>query len=154
MCSSDLAPFLVLTVALIEGGSAINVVPDTARLGVGVRLLPGVDPEEVESRVQAHLATLLGENLWMTRDALSPPMPEHPNMQLRSYLQDIGVALAPHGAPFGTDGGMLFEKMGVKSLLWGPGSIQNAHQPDEWIELRDLAQMECDLPRLLGRLVV
>ena len=148
------APFLVLTVALIEGGSAINVVPDTARLGVGVRLLPGVDPEEVESRVRAHLATLLGENLWMTRDALSPPMPEHPNMQLRSNLQDIGVVLAPHGAPFGTDGGMLFEKMGVKSLLWGPGSIQNAHQPDEWIELRDLAQMECDLPKILGRLAV
>ena len=49
---------------------------------------------------------------------------------------------------------MLFQKLGVKSLLWGPGSIQNAHQPDEWIELRDLAQMECDLPRLLGRLVV
>ena len=65
-----------------------------------------------------------------------------------------GCSLAAHGAPFGTDGGMLFQKLGVKSLLWGPGSIQNAHQPDEWIELRDLAQMECDLPRLLGRLVV
>lgn len=148
------APFLVLTVALIEGGSAINIVPDAARLGVGVRLLPGVDPEEVESRIRTHLATLLGENLWMSRDALSPPMPEHSDMQLREALQQMDVSLAPHGAPFGTDGGMLFEKMGVKSLLWGPGSIQNAHQPDEWIELRDLAQMECDLPRLLGRLVV
>ena len=148
------APFLVLTVAVIEGGSAINVVPDTARLGVGVRLLPGVDPEEVESRIRTHLATLLGENLWMTRGALSPPMPEHPDMHLRVALQQMDVSLAPNGAPFGTDGGMLFEKMGVKSLLWGPGSIQNAHQPDEWIELRDLAQMECDLPRLLGRLVV
>ena len=81
-------------------------------------------------------------------------MPEHSDMQLREALQQMDVSLAPHGAPFGTDGGMLFEKMGVKSLLWGPGSIQNAHQPDEWIELRDLAQMECDLPRLLGRLVV
>ena len=60
----------------------------------------------------------------------------------------------PHGAPFGTDGGMLFQKLGVKSLLWGPGSIQNAHQPDEWIELRDLAHIECDLHRLLGRLAV
>ena len=148
------APFLVLTVALIEGGSAINVVPDAARLGVGVRLLPGVDPEAVESRVRAHLATLLGENLWMTRDALSPPMPEHADLHLRMALQQMGVPLATHGAPFGTDGGMLFQKLGVKSLLWGPGSIQNAHQPDEWIELRDLAQMECDLPRLLGRLVV
>ena len=148
------APFLVLTVALIEGGSAINIVPDAARLGVGVRLLPGVDPEEVESRIRTHLATLLGENLWMSRDALSPPMPEHSDMHLREALQQMDVSLAPHGAPFGTDGGMLFEKMGVKSLLWGPGSIQNAHQPDEWIELRDLAQMECDLPRLLGRLVV
>ena len=148
------APFLVLTVALIEGGSAINVVPDAARLGVGVRLLPGVDPEEVESRVRAHLATFLGENLWMTRDALSPPMPEHADLHLRMALQQMGVPLAAHGAPFGTDGGMLFQKLGVKSLLWGPGSIQNAHQPDEWIELRDLAQMECDLPRLLGRLVV
>jgi acetylornithine deacetylase len=147
------APFLVLTVALIEGGSAINVVPDAARLGVGVRVLPGVDPEEVESRVRAHLATLLGENLWMTRDALSPPMPEHADMHLRMLLQSMDVSLAPHGAPFGTDGGMLFEKLGVKSLLWGPGSIQNAHQPDEWIELRDLAQMECDLPLVLGRLV-
>ena len=148
------APFLVLTVALIEGGSAINVVPDTARLGVGVRLLPGVDPEEVESRVRAHLSTLLGENLWMKRDALSPPMPEHLDMHVRMALQQMGVSLAPYGAPFGTDGGMLFERMGIKSLLWGPGSIQNAHQPDEWIELRDLAQMECNLPRLLGRLVV
>ena len=148
------APFLVLTVAIIEGGSAINVVPDAARLGVGVRLLPGVDPEAVESRVRAHLATLLGENLWMTRDALSPPMPEHADLHLRMALQQMGVPLAAHGAPFGTDGGMLFQELGVKSLLWGPGSIQNAHQPDEWIELRDLAQMECDLPRLLGRLVV
>ena len=89
------APFLVLTVVTIEGGSAINVVPDTARLGVGVRLLPGVDPEEVESRVRAHLATLLGENLWMMRDALSPPMPEHPNMHLRMDCK-IWVLPWPH----------------------------------------------------------
>ena len=147
------APFLVLTVATIEGGSAINVVPDSARLGIGVRLLPGIDPEKVECRIREHLATLLGENLWMTRDAFSPPMPEHPNMRLRMALQGMDVALAPHGASFGTDGGMLFEKLGVKSLLWGPGSIQNAHQPDEWIELRDLAEMERDLPRVLGRIV-
>ena len=89
----------------------------------------------------------------MTRDAFSPPMPEHPNMHLRMVLQGMDESLAPHGATFGTDGGMLFEKLGVKSLLWGPGSIQNAHQPDEWIELRDLAEMERDLPRVLGRLV-
>lgn len=147
------APFLVLTVALIEGGSAINVVPDAASLGVGIRLLPGVDPVAVESRVREHLSTLLGENLWMSRDALSPPMPEHPQMHLRKVLLDMRVPLASNGAPFGTDGGMLFEKLGVKSLLWGPGSIQNAHQPDEWVEVRDLAQAEFELPRFLGRLV-
>ena len=89
----------------------------------------------------------------MTRDALSPPMPEHQSMHLRMVLQSMEVSLAPYGASFGTDGGMLFEKLGVKSLLWGPGSIQNAHQPDEWVELRDLAEMERDLPRVLGRLV-
>ena len=72
---------------------------------------------------------------------------------LRKVLLDMHVPLAPNGAPFGTDGGMLFEKLGVKSLLWGPGSIQNAHQPDEWVEVRDLAQAELELPRLLGRLV-
>ena len=81
-------------------------------------------------------------------------MPEHADPHLRMALQQMGVPLATHGAPFGTDGGMLFQKLGVQSLLWGPGSIQNAHQPNEWIELRDLAQMECDLPRFLGRLVV
>lgn len=147
------APFLVLTVAIIEGGSAINVVPDDARLGFGVRLLPGTDPEAVEARIRSHLRPLLGDKLRLTRDAFSPPMPEHQGLKIRKALHDIGAPLDPHGAPFGTDGGMLFAKLGVQSLLWGPGDIQNAHMPDEWIQSHELEASASDLRSILGRLV-
>ncbi len=47
------APFSTLNVGTVRGGVAINVVPDRCELRVGVRLLPGMDPDAVARRIRA-----------------------------------------------------------------------------------------------------
>jgi acetylornithine deacetylase len=63
--------------------------------------------------------------------------------------------LAGHSTPgrvgFATDGGH-FHRAGVPTIVIGPGSIEQAHKPNEFIELEQIAQCERFLERLCGHL--
>ncbi len=81
----------------------------------------------------------------MSRSTASRPSPAR-------RPEDAGLpALGPqphHPVPYGTEAGA-FQKAGVPTVVCGPGSIDQAHQPDEFITLDALAQGEAFMRRLL-----
>ncbi len=136
-------PWVAVNVARIEGGRAINIVPDHATVQVGYRPLPGMDAEAVHHRILDAIRGLppsalrgvdwRGEVLRVTPALLTPA-----GTPLEGLLHPHACQAHVGAASFATDGGNL-AKLGAKSLVFGPGSITVAHQADEHV---DPAQLE------------
>ena len=159
-------PFPVLTVAGIDGGSAINVMPESCVIRVGVRLLPGQSAGEFLTRIQSAIERR-GVGVTMMSGDLDRPLPiasEHDCLVIDlnntpSYAIDANADFlaevanlvddhGSHGANFGTDAGRL-AGLGCESVVFGPGNIGVAHKPNEWMPLDELART----PELLRRLI-
>jgi acetylornithine deacetylase len=83
-------------------------------------------------------------------------MTSFPGLATRSDEEVTQLALALTGAnalgkvSFGTEAG-LFSQAGIPTIVCGPGSIEQAHKPDEFIELDQVAECETFLRRLMDR---
>jgi len=133
-------PWTTLNAGIISGGKAINLVPDSCELSVGYRPLPGDDPLEVYEKLRGRLNELslpsgTGADLSLLNVTPSMLTPEGTPLQqtlMRHSTHDTCAA-----ASFATDGGNL-STLGVKSLIFGPGSIDVAHKADEYVRAGDL----------------
>ncbi len=136
-----------VNVGVVQGGVQVNFVPDRCSIEIDRRLLPG---ETVET-VLAHYQTLLDELKiqhptldafmeppMLTDEALETPADSAPAKLARSLLDAMGLDGALGGVPFGSDASKL-SRQGIPSLVFGPGSIDQAHAAVEFVEL---AQVE------------
>jgi acetylornithine deacetylase len=128
-------PFVVMNVATIRGGSAVNIVPDRCVIDVGFRPLPGHSPEALFEELRAEVEPLGDVHAELVR--VTPSMLTPEGTPLESVLAPFASAPGTAAAAFATDGGN-FERMGVRTLVFGPGSIDVAHKADEFVPLDEL----------------
>jgi acetylornithine deacetylase len=150
-------PYSTLHVGLIEGGTAKNIVPRRCAFQWETRLLPDADPREVPDRFE-----ILVRELESAMKAAAPeagienrtvnivpglaPMKDSPAEHLAMHL---ATANAAHAVSYCTEAG-LFQEAGMPSVICGPGSIEQAHKPDEYIEVSQLRKSEAFMQRLMG----
>ena len=161
--SSDLfedTPFPVLTVAAIDAGSAINVMPDRCALRVGARLLPGQSAtaflprlaaaieaagvsvevlEGLEHPIPAGETPLAEDACLITATNDTPSYAIDPSDPFLAEVRAISSDVDGRGVNFGTDAGRLVP-LGCRSVIWGPGDIAVAHRPDEWISIEEMTR--------------
>jgi acetylornithine deacetylase len=133
-----------LSVGLISGGISVNTVPDRATIEIDRRILPGEDPQAafehcvsfINSHVTAGTPVIHDTPFMLTRG-----LADEANGQLASRL---GAAIKQHGGggeavgvPYGTDAPH-FAATGCPTVVFGPGSIDQAHTADEWVEVTQL----------------
>jgi acetylornithine deacetylase len=131
-------------VGVIAGGSGVNVVPDRCTATVERRVLPGEDPLATMEAVNALLRERIGAALLQ----FDPPMAvNHPldTPAEAPVVRALGEALAaqgldptPTGVSFGSDANRL-AAAAIPCVVFGPGSIRQAHTRDEWVDLREVA---------------
>ena len=149
-------PYAIVNVGMIQGGTAINIVPDTCVIRLGVRPLPGQDVERLIGRFQAVVAEVdAGVRPWGGQAALrplhlAPALLTPADTSLERLLRPHATACGSCAVPFATDGGNL-EKLGVRSLIFGPGSIDVAHRADEFVEAADLIRTTDIIADLVAR---
>lgn len=133
-----------LSVGLIQGGISVNVVPDYCEIEIDRRLLPG---EEGLSALD-DLLNYLNSNLDFEVERTEPwvniqALPDEANQSLaEELLGQIERCVGRHEAiavPFGTHASPL-AAAGVPAVVFGPGSIEQAHTKDEWIDILQLRQ--------------
>lgn len=131
-------PFVVLNVGTIHGGSAINIVPDHCVLDVGFRPLPGMDVAALVAEIADRVRDL-GQPGEVSVELLrsTPAMLTPEGTALEGILRAFASTQALGAAAFATDGGNL-ERLGVKTLVFGPGSIDVAHKADEFVPIAEL----------------
>jgi acetylornithine deacetylase len=149
-------PYATVHVGTIAGGTARNIVPKECRFHWEFRGVPSLDPDEIPSRLERfaeevartrlnrHGAYGFIENaLEVAVPGLAPePGSEAERLALRLAGRNHTITV-----PFATEGGR-FQEAGIPTIVCGPGSIDQAHQPDEYITLADLAAGEAFLRRL------
>jgi acetylornithine deacetylase len=133
-----------LSVGRIDGGSSVNVVPDSCAIEVDRRIIPGED----RFAVIDELATYLRERLDFDVQhdppyCASPPLNDDLNGKLaHELMRSITDVVGPRqvlGVPYGTHASRI-ARAGVPAVVFGPGDIAQAHTKDEWIDITQLEQ--------------
>jgi acetylornithine deacetylase len=145
-------PYSTAAVCRFDGGVADNIVPEACRFHYEFRNLPGSDAAALQQRVLDYAATL--EPAMQAVDPAAgfsfesfASMPafkaeaDEPAARLAARLADTGQTTL---VAFGTEAG-LFQRAGMSTVVCGPGSIQQAHQADEFVSLAQLARAEAFL---------
>jgi acetylornithine deacetylase len=133
-------PFSSLNVGRVVGGTTANVVPDRCEVLIGLRLLPGIDPAVMTDRVETAIRETIGDADWILETVgLSPSMESSANADVYRTLQAEVGDTTDQGVAFATDAGWL-ERLGHACVIFGPGSIEVAHRPNEWMDSGELAR--------------
>ena len=149
-------PWSTVGVGRIEGGTALNIIARSCTLDWEFRALPGVDAAAIRARIDAWAAGELAPELRKTApeggiETLSlcavPALKPEPGGLAESVALRLCGANRTETASFTSEGGQ-FQEIGISTVLCGPGSITEAHQPNEFIELEQVAACEAFLLRL------
>lgn len=135
-------PFAAINVGTVHGGSAINVVPDSCILEIGVRTMPGLESDALAPRVEAAIASVvLPAGVTVRTEVLSdsPPMRLSPEAPIHRLLSKLTGQEGMRSVGFATDAGWL-ARAGFDCAVFGPGTIEVAHKPNEWIPKAEYAK--------------
>ncbi|PWB72013.1 MAG: acetylornithine deacetylase [Holophagae bacterium] len=135
-------PAAAINLGMISGGTADNMIADRCELTIGLRPLPGDDPEllvrEVELRMsEAVRRRFPAAEISLVEREVTPAMSSPPGGRLAQTLARLTGCRELRGAPFATDGGRL-EAIGLNSVICGPGELEQAHRPDESLPIASL----------------
>jgi acetylornithine deacetylase len=131
-------PYATVGIGPIAGGVSVNIVPDHCRLDVEVRALPEQDPQALIERVRDLAAKLAG-----AASISFEPLSDYPGLRPSAHGFDDTIAV-----DFGTEAGLYQQRLGIPVVVCGPGSIGDAHQADEFVELQQLERSRALVTRL------
>ncbi len=149
-------PYTTVHVGTITGGNARNITARECRLHWEFRGVPGLDEDEIPRRldafVQAEVLPRLrrfgGEASVRTEtDIIVPGLAPDPGSVAETLAKRLTASNAAITVPYGSEAGR-FQKIGLPTVVCGPGNIAQAHQPDEWIEESEIAKCEAFVRRL------
>jgi len=149
-------PYTTLSTGLIRGGIATNIIPSNCEFHFDMRTLPQASADAIYQEIRAYAASV--EREMQAVDPLS-------GIELVWDSQTVGLAASETDAivqwvmrlcgnpnvgkvSYGTEAG-LFQKMGVPTVICGPGDISEAHRPNEFVALEQLGQCEAFMNRIL-----
>lgn len=150
-------PHTTACVGVIEGGIADNVVPEDCAFHYEFRNLPGHDAHAMQGRVLEAAAVIeapmkavdAGTGFRFETICEVPDFLARPDEPAVALAQRLAGTRETTLVAFGTEAG-LFHRAGVSTVVCGPGFIAQAHQPDEFVSLEQLARCERYLQALAG----
>jgi len=148
-------PYSTVHVGTITGGTARNIIPKRCTIAWETRLLPDADRSFVPDRMEALRLKLEPEMKAVSQDCglttsitndVPGLLPEPQGDAELMALQATG-GNATHAVSYCTEAG-LFQQLGVPAVICGPGYIEQAHKPDEFVEITQMSLCETYLKRL------
>lgn len=134
-----------LSIGVMGGGQAPNIVPDDAWLVMDRRLLPGEDGHLVRSQIEGALARSGVERVSVESCRVEKPALNtaegHPSVRAcQTALGSSEIDKTPASVAFGTDAGV-FQEHGLPGVVMGPGSIEQAHTSREYVSTAQVEAM-------------
>ncbi len=130
-------PFAAINVGTVSGGSAANVIPDRCEAHLGVRLLPEMSAGAMAERIHEAVRSVVAEPFALETVSESPAMILDEAAPIYRLLCDATGQVGAHSVMFATDAGWL-QRAGFECVIFGPGSIEVAHKPNEFVPVGEL----------------
>ena len=152
-------PYTTAHVGTIRGGTALNIVPRDCAFDFEIRHLPFDDPDAFIRDVKAFAAKFLPQMhavdpaTYIEFDHLStlPGFDTHDGSAITALGHACNHTTEVGKVSFGTEAS-LFHGAAIPTIICGPGHIAQAHQPNEWVALDQIARCEAFMQRLVERL--
>jgi acetylornithine deacetylase len=153
-------PYTTLHVGKMAGGVQVNIVPNQATLDFEIRALAGEDVAGLIARLataaEAIVAPLRAafpeaairvERLWDYPGLGTPP-----DAEVVRFVKGLTGANGTIKVAFGTEGGLFDQRLGIPTVICGPGSMAQGHKPDEFVTVEQLDRCRAMLAALVARL--
>ena len=146
--SPFIPPHATLTIGRMEGGTAPNILARRAHFVFDLRCPPDVDPEAVLAPFKAKIAALDGEmkqafpdaGVTIIRRSNAPPMAPTGSRDAEDFVRRLTGDNGPAGVvSYAAEAGQ-FQQAGFATVICGPGSIEQAHQPNEYLAVDQFAR--------------
>lgn len=153
-------PYTTLHVGKMAGGVQVNIVPNQATLDFEIRSLAGEDVGALIARLEAEAEAIVAplradfpeaairiERLW-DYPGLGTPS----DAAVVNFVKGLTGANGTIKVAFGTEGGLFDQRLGIPTVICGPGSMAQGHKPDEFVTMEQLDRCRAMLGTLIGRL--
>ncbi|TQJ38702.1 acetylornithine deacetylase [Arthrobacter sp. SLBN-112] len=156
---SFVVPYTTANVGVVSGGAAVNTVAEKCEFEFEFRTIPSDDPASVISRIEDHIALLRAEmqhenpaaDICMTPLGAVPGLSPHGTGAALELAQALTGNDAEETVVYATEAG-IFQRAGIDAVVCGPGSMDQGHTANEYIELTQIAACEEFLHNLAAHL--
>jgi len=151
--------YTTLHLGKISGGVQVNIVANGCTVDMEIRSLAGHDPALLIAKLKVAAeqivaplrqgfpeAAIVIERLWDY-----PGLGTAPGADVVGFVKGLTGGNGYLKVAYGTEGGMFAERLGLPTIVCGPGSMDQGHMPDEYIEEAELQRCEAMMARLLDR---
>lgn len=152
-------PYTTLHMGKITGGVQVNVVAHQCVIDMEIRSLAQDDPQALIARVEAVAEAVVAplrndfpeaaitiERLWDY-----PGLGTEADADVVSFVKGLTGGNTHLKVAYGTEGGMFAQRLGLPTVICGPGAMAQGHMPDEYVELAQLQRCEAMMAALLAR---
>jgi len=153
-------PYTTLHVGKMQGGVQVNIVPNSCTLDFEIRNLAGDDPQALIGRLRVEAdritaplkaafpeAAISIDRLWDYPGLGTPG-----SAPVVQFVKSLTGANGTMKVAFGTEGGLFSSRLGIPTVICGPGSMAQGHKPDEWVSVVQITRCDAMLAALLDRL--
>lgn len=153
-------PYSTITTNQITGGIAVNTIPEACEFSYEFRNLPLQPWQEIQAGIERYVEGELlprmrrefpEARIELERAAGAPGLEASEQAAITQLVRALTQDRATRKVAYGTEAG-LFQGIGIPTVVCGPGSIEQAHKVDEYVERGQLEQCEQFLRRLAGAL--
>lgn len=143
-------PFTTLHVGVFNGGTAVNIVPNKTKLDIEMRSVPEQDVDAVINEIRDYAYKILEPEMKAKNPKTgfefdmsvgTPALSTPEDAEVVTLTKNITGENATHKVSFATEAG-LFQNGGIPTVVCGPGNIEQAHKPDEFIEVEQIVKCE------------
>ena len=149
--------------ALIQGGITYNIVPKDCRFNFEYRHIPGHDAESIIGEIKAYARDTLepemrkvNPNTGITIEEFSiiPGLDTRADEEVVAFVKALAGRNDHNKVAFGTEAGLFQKTAGIPTVVCGPAHIDQAHKPNEFVALDQIAKCEAFMARLADRVCV
>ncbi len=153
-------PYSTVHTGTVQGGTALNIVPNHCSFLFEIRNIAAEDPKQLLAQFQTYADQLIAEMREVDEDCdiqidittEYPGLSTADDEDVVTFVRSLTDVTEPGNINFGTEGGLFSQVLGIPAVVCGPGSMDQGHKPDEFIQAEQIERCEAFMTRLIQRL--
>ncbi len=153
-------PYTTIHAGIMTGGVQVNIVPNHASVDFEIRALAQDDMEAIIARIRAAAGAIVAPlrdtfpeaDIHVARLWDYPGLGTPPQAEVVQFVKSLTGANGTMKVAFGTEGGLFDARLGIPTVVCGPGSMMQGHKPDEYVSAEQIDRCRAMLATLVDRL--